>query len=119
MGCHRQFVSRFRVYAHRPREKGSRVDGRHSDCDPHSCTDADLIDVVGELSNVVSGAFKQRMTASVALDVPDTFGCLVLNLERLTDVAFEDDTGPFWVSCGRLHQIRLMSKGVHDEDSYR
>ena len=106
--------SAYALIIHAGEKVARRWAGTLFDCDPQSCTDADLIDVVGELSNVVSGAFKQRITTSVDLALPDVrFGLpsqLFESGSAHVSVAFEDDIGPFWVILWQIASDPLDEK---------
>ena len=75
------------------------------DCEPAECTDADLIDVIGELGNVLAGGFKHRLGASVHLGLPDARFEKPLNIfddgHAEISILFMDDDKPFWVLLWR------------------
>ena len=91
------------------------------DCEPAECTDTDLIDVIGELSNVVSGGFKHRLGHSIDLALPDArFGTppqLFDSGYAEVSVVFNHDLGPFWMILWRLDPSRTGSDSLDNSRS--
>ena len=75
------------------------------DCEPTECTDADLIDVIGELGNVLAGGFKHRLGASVHLGLPDARFEKPLSIfdggHAEISILFMDEDRPFGVLLWR------------------
>ena len=88
------------------------------DCKPTECTDTDLIDVIGELGNVLAGGFKHRLGASVHLGLPDARFEKPLSIfddgHAEISILFMDEDRPFWVLLWRCQPHENQSETFDD-----
>jgi chemotaxis protein CheX len=80
-----------------------RFAGRFLSMDPADTVNDDVLDVLGELANMIGGNLKCVLTQGIRISMPcvvngSDYSVRVCGAEQRDRVAFRSDEGPFWVT---------------------